>query len=258
MVNMMFKKLGMIGGALAILAVGAATAADWSLVQEDMRFMREEEKLARDVYATLYDYHLDQGLTLTVCDNIASSEQRHMEAMKQLLDNYSMADSAVDGGQGTYPESCLGDACKFNNTDLADLYVKLVADGKVTGVGALLVGGLIEEVDMIDLAEAIANAEDYADIQGVYDNLLCGSGNHLRAFAHNIELATGDSYIDASADYVDDFGIRPDAGTEAYDAYVASLTAILEAPMEHCGSGAARAPNSPGLVAPGRRFRGGR
>jgi hypothetical protein len=248
----------MIGGALAILAVGAATAAEWSLVQEDMKFMREEEKLARDVYATLYDYHSSQGLTLTVCDNIAYSEQRHMEAMKQLLDNYSIADSAVDGGQGTYPESCLGDACKFNNTDLADLYVKLVADGKVTGVGALLVGGLIEEVDMIDLAEAIANAEGYADIQGVYDNLLCGSGNHLRAFAHNIELATGDSYIDASADYVDDFGIRPDAGTEAYDAYVASLNAILVAPMEHCVSGAARAPNSPALGAPGRRFRGGR
>jgi hypothetical protein len=248
----------MIGGALAILAVGAATATDWSLVQDDMKFMREEEKLARDVYATLYDYHLSHGLTLTVCDNIASSEQRHMEAMKQLLDNYSMADSAVDGGQGTYPESCLGDACKFNNTDLADLYVKLVADGKVTGVGALLVGGLIEEVDMIDLAEAIANAEDYADIQGVYDNLLCGSGNHLRAFAHNIELATGDSYIDASADYVAEFKIRPEPESDEYAAYVASLNAILEAPMEHCGSGAARAPNSPAPGAPGRGYRGGR
>ena len=49
----MFKKLGMLGGALAIFAVGAATAADWSLVEDDMKFMREEEKLARDVYATL-------------------------------------------------------------------------------------------------------------------------------------------------------------------------------------------------------------
>jgi hypothetical protein len=96
-----------------------------------------------------------------------------MDAMQQLLAKYDMEDSAVEEGQGTYPESCLGDACKFNNTDLADLYVKLVADGKVTGVGALLVGGLIEEVDMIDLAEAIANAEGYPDIQGGYDNLLC-------------------------------------------------------------------------------------
>ena len=95
----MFKKLGVIGGALAILAVGAATAADWSLVQDDMKFMREEEKLARDVYATLYDFHLDKGLTLTVCDNIAYSEQRHMDAMKQLLDNYDIADSAVEGGR---------------------------------------------------------------------------------------------------------------------------------------------------------------
>lgn len=253
----MFKKLVMIGGALAFLAVGAATAADWSLVQADMKFMREEEKLARDVYATLYDFHLAQGLTLTVCENIAHSEQRHMDAMKQLLDNYGIADSAVEGGQGSYPISCRDADCTFNDTDLADLYVKLVADGKVSGVGALLVGGLIEEVDMIDLAEAIANAAGYADIQGVYDNLLCGSGNHLRAFAHNIELATGDSYIDASADYVAEFGIRPE-GSEEYAAYVASLNAILAAPMEHCGSGAARAPNSPALVTPGRQFRGGR
>ena len=253
----MFKKLRVIGGALAILAVGAATAADWSLVQEDMKFMREEEKLARDVYANLYDFHLANGLTLTVCDNIAYSEQRHMDAMKQLLDNYGIADSAVEGGQGTYPESCRDDKCMFNNTDLRDLYEKLVADGEGSGLDTLLVGGLIEEVDMIDLAEAITNAEGYADIQGVYDNLLCGSGNHLRAFAHNIELATGDSYIDASAAYVSDFGIRPEVGTEAYDAYVASLNAILAAPMEHCDSGAAR-PQPRGVPPQGRPFRGSR
>jgi hypothetical protein len=253
----MFKKLGVIGGALAILAVGAATAADWSLVQDDMKFMREEEKLARDVYATLYDFHLAKGLTLTVCDNIAYSEQRHMEAMKQLLDNYGIPDAAVEGGQGTYPGSCRDAACKFNNDDLTALYARLVADGEFSGLGALLVGGLIEEVDMISLAEAIANAEGYSNIQGVYDNLLCGSGNHLRAFAHNIELTTGESYLDASTDYVGDFGIRPEAGTEAYDAYVASLIAILDAPMEHCASGTAN-PHPRSLPPQGRRFRGGR
>ncbi|MGB7550702.1 MAG: DUF2202 domain-containing protein, partial [Chromatiaceae bacterium] len=122
----MFKKLGVIGGALAILAVGAATAADWSLVQDDMKFMREEEKLARDVYATLYDFHLAKGLTLTVCDNIAYAEQRHMEAMQQLLDKYGIEDSAVDGGQGTYPDSCLDPECTFNNPVLGELYDTLV------------------------------------------------------------------------------------------------------------------------------------
>ena len=253
----MFKKLGMIGGALAILAVGAATAAVGDLVQGDMKFMREEEKLARDVYANLYDFHLANGLTLTVCDNIAYSEQRHMDAMKQLLDNYGIEDSAVEGGQGTYPVSCLDTECTFNNTGLGDLYIKLVADGKFSGLGTLLVGGLIEEVDMIDLAEAIATAEGYADIQGVYDNLLCGSRNHLRAFAHNIELATGDSYIDASAAYVAEFEIRPEPESDEYAAYEASLKAILAAPMEHCGSGAAR-PQPKGIPPQGRRFRGGR
>jgi hypothetical protein len=181
-----------------------------------------------------------------------------MEAMKQLLDNYSMADSAVDGGQGTYPDSCQDADCKFNDSGLSELYAKLVADGKYSGLATLLVGGLIEEVDILDLAEAITNANGYPDIQGVYDILLCGSRNHLRAFAQNIELATGDSYIEASAAYVAEFEIRPEPESDEYLAYEASLNAILVAPMEYCGSGAARAPISPALGAPGRRYRGGR
>ena len=49
--------------------------------------MREEEKLARDVYLTLYDIWGTPAF-----NNIASSEQTHMDAVLMLIDPlvYSM------------------------------------------------------------------------------------------------------------------------------------------------------------------------
>ncbi|MDP2030099.1 MAG: DUF2202 domain-containing protein [Thiobacillus sp.] len=49
----------------------------------DLLFMREEEKLARDVYLTLYE-----TWGLAVFSNIASSEQSHMDALLKLLRTY--------------------------------------------------------------------------------------------------------------------------------------------------------------------------
>lgn len=49
--------------------------------------MREEEKLARDVYLTFGE---KWGLTLFT--NIAKSEQTHTDAVKTLLDRYEIKD----------------------------------------------------------------------------------------------------------------------------------------------------------------------
>ena len=63
---------------------------DLSTVEmEALQFMREEEKLARDVYLRLH-----QQWNMQVFANIAKSEQRHMDAMKCLLDKYELADPA--------------------------------------------------------------------------------------------------------------------------------------------------------------------
>jgi hypothetical protein len=243
--------------ALALLFGGAAGAADWGQVVDDMKFMREEEKLARDVYATLYDHFDSQGTTLYLFDHIASSEQRHMDAMLNLLAKYGIPDSAVDGGQGVYPDSCPWDgkeACRFNNQVLADLYTQLIKeikDGKnkspltaFSPLDAFLVGAYIEELDISDLFEAIATAADFPIIQSVYGNLLCGSGNHLRAFARNIELMTGLSYLDATEDYL--AAIRPSKMDEdVYEAYMAALDAILTGDMERCGKGIGQGPKGP-------------
>ena len=53
--------------------------------------MREEEKLARDVYLNLFD-----AWGLTVFENISRSEQQHMDAIEKLIDNYGLEDPVVD------------------------------------------------------------------------------------------------------------------------------------------------------------------
>ncbi|MBT8429298.1 MAG: DUF2202 domain-containing protein, partial [Gammaproteobacteria bacterium] len=59
-----------------------ADNADLSEVEiADLAFMREEEKMARDVYAELYQYYKERGIELIVLANITVSEQKHMDAM---------------------------------------------------------------------------------------------------------------------------------------------------------------------------------
>ena len=47
-------------------------------------------------------------------------------------------------------------------------------------------GAAIEEIDILDLQERLAQT-DNADIQQVFNNLLNGSYNHLRAFVSTLE-----------------------------------------------------------------------
>ena len=147
---------------------------------ESLQFMREEEKLARDVYLTLYDVW-----NVEIFNNIASAEQQHMDAIKSLLDKYALVDPVTD-------VNSIGD---FHNPTLQSLYTELVERGvneEESALEALWVGGYIEEVDMRDIQEAIDEA-NHADIINVYENLLKGSRNHLRAFVGKIE-DEGDVY----------------------------------------------------------------
>ena len=58
-------------------------------------FMREEEKLARDVYLYLYEiYPLRPFL------NISKSEQAHMDAIKYLIDTYELEDPVGENPPG--------------------------------------------------------------------------------------------------------------------------------------------------------------
>ena len=169
-------------------------------------FMREEEKLARDVYITLGD-----SWGLVVFDNIAVSEQQHMDGMKTVIDKYGIDDPVAD-------ENNVG---SFVNEELSQLYPALVERGAQSRYEALMVGALIEEVDMEDIQAAI-DATDNIDIVRVYESLLCGSRNHLRAFVGQIE---SDGRVYESQLYPDD--------TE----WVAFIDSIIDSPVErNCGA----------------------
>ena len=133
-------------------------------------YMREEEKLARDVYITLYGIW-----SLPVFDNIAASEETHTTQVEDMLEKYRVTDPVVDDTVGV-----------FVDPHLASLYTTLVDQGSASSLAALYVGAAIEEIDMIDLQEAI-DASDNADIRQLYENLMSGSRNHLRAYVGQIE-----------------------------------------------------------------------
>jgi hypothetical protein len=153
-------------------------AGQLSQVEADgLLFMYEEEKLAHDVYFTLYNQW-----NSPVFQNIASSELTHMQAIQTLLVRYALQVPA---------SSQVG---VFANPELQALYTQLVSRGGQSLNEALKVGGAIEELDILDLQERLQQT-DNADIQRVYTSLLNGSSNHLRAFAAALVNQTGETYI---------------------------------------------------------------
>ena len=132
-------------------------------------YMRLEEKLARDVYLTLGKTYKQKMFV-----NIPESEQRHMDAVKALLDKYKIADPVIDNEIGS-----------FTNAEFKKLYDDLVAKGQTSLKDAMLVGKEIEEMDIKDLNERLEQT-DNPDIKSVYENLKRGSENHLRAFTKHL------------------------------------------------------------------------
>lgn len=135
-----------------------------------LQLMREEEKLAHDVYTVLFE-----KWQLRPFSNIARSESRHFEAIGFLLESYDLEDPAYE------------EPGKFRNKELAELYDSLVAKGSESLVAALEVGAFIEEVDIKDLQELLEEKPE-AQIATVYENLLWGSENHIRAFTRNLSF----------------------------------------------------------------------
>lgn len=164
---------GNLATQLATYPLSALSTAE----ADSLAFMREEEQLAHDVYAV--------SATLwspPVFANIAASEATHSAAVKALLDRYQLADPLAGLANGT-----------FKTPAFQSLYSSLVAASRVSLIEALKVGAQIEELDIRDITVQKA-AIDNADILMVYDNLLRGSRNHLRAFL-KVLTQQGGTYV---------------------------------------------------------------
>lgn len=136
--------------------------------REALLYLREEEKLAHDVYAVLYE-----KWGTKVFANIQASESRHMASVKTLLDRYGLEDPVQTEEIGV-----------FANEELKQLFDSLVAQGSASEAESLKVGIAIENKDIEDLQRLIASTT-HSDIAEVAQNLLEGSRNHLEAFSRD-------------------------------------------------------------------------
>ncbi len=136
--------------------------------------MREEEKLARDVYLTL-----GERWSLPIFFNIARAEQQHMDRVLSVMDLYDVTDPVTDDTVGV-----------FVDQGLADLFTALTTQGDVSLVDALMVGATIEDLDIADLYELISiGSNDH--LLFAWQNLAKGSRNHLKAFISALTAQDG-------------------------------------------------------------------
>lgn len=136
--------------------------------KEDLRFMWEEEKLARDVYIYFADKYGSRPFV-----NISKSEQKHMDAVGALLNKYNL-----EKPSGAYEHGA------YANPELQNLYANLIAEGNVSEYEAFKVGEKIEIVDIEDLNDAVKDA--HPDAAAIYSKLLEASYKHLNAFQRQL------------------------------------------------------------------------
>ncbi len=182
---------GTAAGIASVAACGSndgnapdAALADSRVIDASTRFanegdmlgwLRQEEKLAHDVYVAL----IDKAPPFT---NISASEQTHTDAVKALLVQYGLPDPAANLAAGV-----------FSIADLQTLHDALVAKGSRSVLEAIAVGLEIEELDIADIRE-MRDIATHADVLTTLDNLERGSRNHLRAFWKQLQQ-NGGTYV---------------------------------------------------------------
>ena len=179
--------------------LGADGTALASSAVDGLLWMREEEKLARDVYR-----RLSELWDLPIFANIADSEQAHTDAVTDLLVLYDIPDPMADDVPGVFVEATI-----------QSLYDDLVEQGSKSLMDALIVGATIEDMDIVDLQ---LRRSGVAAVDEVYAHLEKGSRNHLRAFIRTLERQGGE--------YAPSF-----LGVDAYEA-------IINSPVERGPAGA--------------------
>lgn len=146
-------------------ATTVATAPLSDAEKTDIALMRDEERLAKELYEAFGEKWAVDAFT-----RIASSEQRHFDAMGTIITRYRLPDPAADAEVGTY-----------SNPELQKLWDDWYARGMESKKAAIAVGVELETRDIADLKAAIETS-DNPDLDRVYANLLRGSENHLKAF----------------------------------------------------------------------------
>jgi hypothetical protein len=194
------------GASIAVAAPGPGGGGGGSVLdaaeETHLVFMREEEKLARDVYLTFANMYPNQG---TFANIATTSEQTHTDTMRDKLAQFNVADPNPD--TNNLPAS-LG---VFTGAEWGwyfdEKFAVLTNWGAQSELDALYAGAFIEELDMHDIVECPQiivdtdngigvggcglNYTDEQALQNSYSSLVSGSESHLRAYVGQIEAVIG-------------------------------------------------------------------
>jgi hypothetical protein len=157
---------------LFLSAQSQLTATLSKAEKEGLLYMQEEEKLARDVYDSMY-----AKWEVNPFGNIRQSERVHMNRMNTLAVTYGIKEEKVF--KNDQPGG-------FLDPLLASYYKALIKSGTTSLTEALKAGAKIEELDIADLDKRIAQTNK-EDILTAYKFLRMGSENHLRAFTRRLK-----------------------------------------------------------------------
>ncbi len=147
-------------------ATTASTASADAALATMLSESREEERMARDLYAALAAAH-GGARPMSV---IAKSEDMHYRAVGALLQRYGVSDPSAGRAAGSYAVP-----------ELQALSERWLSQGKASLAAAYAVGVELEQRDIADLRTAIA-AVSPADVKSVLTRLDGASEHHLAAF----------------------------------------------------------------------------
>ena len=166
--------------ALCSIQFPSPVAAQVTLTPNEIQwliYIREEEKMARDLYIGMYN-----SWGLSIFKSISEEEQEHINAMLELFKMYSIVDPLA----GDVPRN-------YTNQHIANLHTSLLTQGMQSNKDGLKACALQEEISMQDLDLAMKSTQQQA-INKVYSELQRDSINHLRSFIHSLEIF-GERYM---------------------------------------------------------------
>ena len=135
----------------------------------EIKHMREEGKLVRDVYRTL-----SETTNSYVFNHIPMSEEqhmanlKHMDAFDKLIDRYNLEDPVKN-------EAEIG---VYNDESLTKLYNELIKKGQKSDRDAYEVGAMVEDINMFNLIK-YGKKTDKADLKFAYSTVLTQSKTHM-------------------------------------------------------------------------------
>jgi hypothetical protein len=145
-----------------------------------LKYMYEEEKLAKDVYYTLGK----KFPNLSVFSRIAKAERIHENSVANVMKRYGIP----------LPERG-NEVGKFTNPHLQELYDNLVKMGEKSPENALKAGIMVEVTDIEDLDKYLKTAKS-PDVKALFSFLRSGSYNHYNAFNWYLKNVTGKGACD--------------------------------------------------------------